>query len=71
VVLPRRRIRAAGSPGFNGREHHRAHRLRPGALAALFSILFAGVTFILDGLAVAWSRVYPRWLGWVVVAAAR
>jgi hypothetical protein len=39
------------------------------ALAALFNILFAGVTFILYGLAVAWSRVYPRWLGWVVVAA--
>jgi hypothetical protein len=39
------------------------------ALAALFNILFAGVTFILYGLAVAWSRVYPRWLGWVVVVA--
>jgi hypothetical protein len=39
------------------------------ALAALFNILFAGVTFILYGLAVAWSRMYPRWLGWVVVVA--
>jgi Domain of unknown function (DUF4386) len=39
------------------------------ALAALFNILFAGVTFILYGLAVAWSRVYPRWLGWVVAIA--
>lgn len=39
------------------------------ALAALFNILFAGVTFILYGLAVAWSEVYPRWLGWVVVVA--
>jgi Domain of unknown function (DUF4386) len=39
------------------------------APAALFNILFAGVTFILYGLAVAWSRVYPRWLGWVVVVA--
>jgi hypothetical protein len=39
------------------------------ALAALFNVLFAGVTFILYGLAVAWSRVYPRWLGWVVVVA--
>jgi hypothetical protein len=39
------------------------------ALAALFNILFAGVTFILYGLAVAWSQVYPRWLGWVVVVA--
>jgi hypothetical protein len=26
------------------------------------------VTFVLYGLAVAWSRRYPRWLGWVVVA---
>jgi hypothetical protein len=39
------------------------------ALAALFNLLFAGVTFMLLGLAVAWSGEYPRWLGWVVVAA--
>ena len=39
------------------------------ALAALFNILFAGVTFILFGLAVAWSDEYPGWLGWVVVLA--
>lgn len=39
------------------------------ALAALFNILFAAVTFILYGLAVAWSGLYPRWLGWVVVVA--
>lgn len=39
------------------------------ALGTLFYILFAGVTFMLFGLAVAWSRVYPRWLGWVVVVA--
>jgi hypothetical protein len=39
------------------------------ALAALFNILFAGVSFILYGLAVAWSRTYPRWLGWIVVVA--
>jgi hypothetical protein len=39
------------------------------ALAALFNLLFAGVTFILLGLAVAWSGAYPRWLGWVVVVA--
>jgi hypothetical protein len=39
------------------------------ALAALFNILFAEVTFILLGLAVAWSGEYPRWLGWVVVVA--
>jgi len=39
------------------------------ALAALFNILFAGATFILYGLAVALSHVYPRWLGWIAVAA--
>jgi hypothetical protein len=39
------------------------------ALAALFNILFAGVTFILFGLAVALGDAYPRWLGWVAVAA--
>jgi hypothetical protein len=39
------------------------------ALAALFNILFAGVTFILYGLAASWSRRFPRWLGWVVVVA--
>jgi len=39
------------------------------ALAALFNILFAGITFIMLGLAVAWSGEYPGWLGWVVVVA--
>src|SRR5215213_8083060 len=39
------------------------------ALAALFNILFAGVTFIVLGLAVASSGEYPRWLGWMVVIA--
>jgi len=39
------------------------------ALGTLFYILFAGVTFVLLGLAVAWSRVYPRWLGWMAVVA--
>jgi hypothetical protein len=39
------------------------------ALGTLFYIVFAGVTFVLLGLAVAWSRVYPRWLGWMVVVA--
>jgi class 3 adenylate cyclase len=39
------------------------------ALASLFNILFAGVTFILFGLAVALSGEYPVWLGWVVVVA--
>jgi hypothetical protein len=39
------------------------------ALASLFNFTFAGVTFILFGLAVALSDVYPRWLGWIVVIA--
>jgi hypothetical protein len=39
------------------------------ALGTLFYLLFAGVTFVLLGLAVAWSRVYPRWLGWMAVVA--
>lgn len=39
------------------------------ALASLFNILFAGVTFGLYGIAVVLSRIYPRWLGWVVVVA--
>jgi hypothetical protein len=38
-------------------------------LAALFNILFAGVTFILYGLAVALSGAYARGLGWVAVVA--
>jgi hypothetical protein len=39
------------------------------ALASLFNILFAGATFILFGLAVALSDMYPRWLGWIAVVA--
>ena len=39
------------------------------ALASLFNFVFAAATFILFGLAVALGRVYPRWLGWVVVVA--
>jgi hypothetical protein len=39
------------------------------ALASLFNFVFAGVTFILFGLAVALSRVFPRWLGWVAFGA--
>jgi hypothetical protein len=39
------------------------------ALASLFNLVFAGVTFILFGLAVALSGVYPRGLGWVVLVA--
>ena len=38
------------------------------AIASLFNILFAGISYILLGLAVAFSRVYPRWLGWLAVA---
>jgi hypothetical protein len=34
------------------------------ALASLFNLVFAGLTFILFGLAVLLSGVYPRWLGW-------
>jgi hypothetical protein len=37
------------------------------ALASLFNILFAGVAFILFGLAVAASDGYPRWFGLLVV----
>jgi hypothetical protein len=39
------------------------------ALASLFNLVFAGVTFILFGLAVALSGVYPRGLGWLVLVA--
>jgi hypothetical protein len=39
------------------------------ALASLFNLVFAGVAFILFGLAVALSGVYPRGLGWVVLVA--
>ncbi|MDP9223014.1 MAG: hypothetical protein M3P18_04020, partial [Actinomycetota bacterium] len=40
------------------------------ALAALFNILFAGVTFILFGVAVARSRAHPAAVGWVGAAGA-
>jgi hypothetical protein len=39
------------------------------ALAGLFNMSFAGVTFILLGFAVALSDVYPPWLGWVAAFA--
>ena len=39
------------------------------ALAALFNILFAGVTFVLLGLAVAMDGRHPRGPAWVVVVA--
>ena len=39
------------------------------ALAGLFNLSFAGVPFILLGLAVALNDVYPRWLGWVAALA--
>jgi Domain of unknown function (DUF4386) len=35
------------------------------ALAGMFNLSFAGVPFILLGLAVALNGVYPRWLGWI------
>jgi Domain of unknown function (DUF4386) len=39
------------------------------ALAGLFNMSFAGVPFILLGLAVALGEDYPRWLGWIGAAA--
>ena len=39
------------------------------ALAGLFNLSFAGVPFVLFGLAVARAGSYPRWLGWVACAA--
>jgi hypothetical protein len=39
------------------------------ALGGLFNLTFAGVPFILLGLAVALSDAYPRWLGWVAAFA--
>ncbi|HYU56874.1 MAG TPA: DUF4386 family protein [Actinomycetota bacterium] len=39
------------------------------ALASLFNFVFAAVTFILFGLAVVFSDVYPRWLGWIAFLA--
>ncbi|HEX2221869.1 MAG TPA: hypothetical protein VHK06_05040, partial [Candidatus Limnocylindria bacterium] len=39
------------------------------ALAGMFNATFAGLPFIAFGLAVALSRVFPRWLGWIAVAA--
>jgi hypothetical protein len=39
------------------------------ALASLFNLVFAAATFMLYGLAVARSDAYPRWLGWIAVAA--
>ncbi|MCH8199292.1 MAG: hypothetical protein IIA54_04385 [Chloroflexi bacterium] len=37
-------------------------------LFSIVIIVFFGITFILYGLAVALSEVYPKWLGWVAVA---
>jgi len=39
------------------------------ALAGLFNMCFAGVPFVLFGLAVARADAYPRWLGWVAFGA--
>jgi hypothetical protein len=35
------------------------------ALGGLFNLSFAGVPYLLFGLAVARAGIYPRWLGWV------
>lgn len=39
------------------------------ALAGLFNMSFAGVPFILIGLAVAIGDAYPQWLGWIAALA--
>ncbi len=39
------------------------------ALAGLLNLSFAGITFVLFGLAVARSDTYARWLGWVAFGA--
>jgi hypothetical protein len=39
------------------------------ALAGMFNAMFAGVPFILFGLALTKARVLPAWLGWIAVAA--
>lgn len=39
------------------------------ALGGLFNLSFAGVPFVLFGLAVANTRTYPQWFGWVAVVA--
>ena len=39
------------------------------ALAGLFNLSFAGVPFLLLGLSVAFSDVYPHWLGWLAAFA--
>lgn len=39
------------------------------ALAGLFNLAFAGVPFLLFGLALAHAKTYPRWLGWVAFGA--
>lgn len=38
------------------------------AVSGLWIMVFFGLTYIAYGLAVATSREYPRWLGWVAVA---
>ncbi|MFL6189383.1 MAG: hypothetical protein ACJ75E_05930 [Actinomycetes bacterium] len=42
---------------------------RLGSVAAVAGITVGLILVTLDGLAVAWSRTYPRWLGWIVVVA--
>ncbi len=37
------------------------------SLFALWIAIFWGLTFILYGLAISLSEVYPKWLGWIAV----
>jgi hypothetical protein len=39
------------------------------SVASLFNLIFAGATFIFFGLALVTGRDYPRWFGWIAVAA--
>jgi hypothetical protein len=39
------------------------------ALLAVWTVVFFGLTILLYGLALVTSRGYPRWMGWVAVAA--
>lgn len=39
------------------------------ALAGIFNLSFAGIPFVLFGLAMARADTYPRWLGWVAFGA--
>ena len=39
------------------------------ALFSIWIIVFWGVTFILYGIAISLSNAYPKWLGWIALAA--